>query len=158
MIKKLEMLYQRSLYSVALNIAKTQKLDGDSVADIHRQFGDSMYSKADYNGAMEHYVQTIGHVQPSYVIRKVCVLAEFIYGSPIESNVAFIVPRCATNTSAGNLPARAPLSGSRKLGSYNLASQCLYQAQGRLTTGFFHQDCVAATTRPRPPTRRGEGY
>ncbi|KII88329.1 hypothetical protein PLICRDRAFT_688881 [Plicaturopsis crispa FD-325 SS-3] len=67
---KLDMLYQRSLYPLALNMAKTQQLDEDSVADIHRQYGDHLYAKGTYDGAMQQFVQTIGHLQPSYVIRK----------------------------------------------------------------------------------------
>ncbi|KAG2019698.1 vacuolar membrane protein, variant 2 [Coprinopsis cinerea AmutBmut pab1-1] len=67
---KLEMLYHKSLYVVALNLAKTQNLDETSVADIHKQFGDHLYAKGDYDNAMQQYIQTIGVVQPSYVIRK----------------------------------------------------------------------------------------
>lgn len=68
---KLDMLYRRSLYLIALNLASTQGLDESSVADIHKQYGDHLYSKNDYDGAMQQYVQTIGHLQPSYVVRKV---------------------------------------------------------------------------------------
>lgn len=73
------MLYSRSHYVLALNLAKTQGLDDASVADIHRQYGDFQYSKADYDGAMQQFVQTIGHLQPSYVIRKVCRLPSSAY-------------------------------------------------------------------------------
>lgn len=66
------MLYKKSLYLIALNLGKTQNLDDASVADIHRQYGDHLYSKGDYDGAMRQFVKTIGNVQPSYVIRKVC--------------------------------------------------------------------------------------
>lgn len=69
---KLDLLYRKSLYLLALNLAKTQHLNDASVADIHRQYGDHLYIKGDYDGAMQQFVQTIGHVQPSYVIRKVC--------------------------------------------------------------------------------------
>ena len=68
------MLYRKSLYLLALNLAATQKLDDSSVADIHRQYGDHLYAKGDWDGAMAQYVQTIGHLQPSYVIRKVLSL------------------------------------------------------------------------------------
>lgn len=68
---KLELLYRRSEYQLALNLAQTQRLDESSVADIHRQYGDALYAKGNYDGAMQQFVQTIGHVQPSYVIRKV---------------------------------------------------------------------------------------
>ncbi len=65
------MLYRRGLYQVALGLAATQQLDESSVADIHRQYGDHLYTKGNYDGAMQQFVQTIGHLQPSYVIRKV---------------------------------------------------------------------------------------
>lgn len=70
---KLDMLYRKTHFPLALNVAKTQNLDESSVADIHRQYGDHLYLKGDYDGAMQQFVQTIGHLQPSYVIRKVCI-------------------------------------------------------------------------------------
>jgi len=71
---KLDMLYRKSLYSLALSLAKTQRLDEASVADIHKQYGDHLYAKGEYDNAMQQFVQTIGHLQPSYVVRKVCLL------------------------------------------------------------------------------------
>jgi len=68
---KLDMLYRKFQHGLALKLAQTQRLDESSVADIHRQYGDHIYSKGDYDGAMQQYLQTIGNVQPSYVIRKV---------------------------------------------------------------------------------------
>ncbi|KAI0263429.1 hypothetical protein BC834DRAFT_971409 [Gloeopeniophorella convolvens] len=67
---KLDMLYRRGFYVLALDVAKTQQMGAESVADIHRQYGDYLYAKPDYDAAMQQYLQTIGHVQPSYVIRK----------------------------------------------------------------------------------------
>ncbi|KAF9028559.1 hypothetical protein BDZ89DRAFT_1101711 [Hymenopellis radicata] len=67
---KLDMLYSRSLLPLALNLAKTQGLDEASVADIHQHYGNQLYAKGDYDAAMQQFVQTIGHLQPSYVIRK----------------------------------------------------------------------------------------
>ncbi|KAI0771073.1 hypothetical protein BD413DRAFT_663912 [Trametes elegans] len=67
---KLDMLYRKGLYTLALNIAETQKLDESHIADIHKQYGDHLYSKGDYDNAMQQYIQTIRYVQPSYVIRK----------------------------------------------------------------------------------------
>ncbi|KAJ6626828.1 hypothetical protein B0H10DRAFT_2210720 [Mycena sp. CBHHK59/15] len=69
---KLDMLYRRSMFPVALNLAKTQGLEdsSESVADIHKQFGDHLYSKGNWDGAMSQFVKTIGWVAPSYVIRK----------------------------------------------------------------------------------------
>ena len=69
---KLEILYRKGLYLLALSLAKTQGLDEASVAGIHKQYGDHLYAKGDYDGAMQQYVHTIGYLQASYVIRKVC--------------------------------------------------------------------------------------
>lgn len=68
--EKLDMLYRRGFYPLALGIAKTQQLDEASIADIHLKTADALYVKKNYDDALPHYVQTIGHVQPSYVIRK----------------------------------------------------------------------------------------
>ncbi|TEB39465.1 hypothetical protein FA13DRAFT_1750921 [Coprinellus micaceus] len=57
---KLDMLYRKSLYQIALNLAKTQSLEDSSVADIHQQYGDHLYTKGDYDGSMQQYLQTIG--------------------------------------------------------------------------------------------------
>ncbi|KAJ7456594.1 hypothetical protein FB451DRAFT_1143264 [Mycena latifolia] len=69
---KLDMLYRSSMYPVALNLAKTQGLEesSETVADIHKQYGDHLYSKGNWDGAMGQFVKTIGSIAPSYVIRK----------------------------------------------------------------------------------------
>ena len=68
---KLNLLYSKNLYNLALSVARTQQLDASSVADIHRQYADYLYTKGDYDGSMQQFVKTIGYLQPSYVIRKV---------------------------------------------------------------------------------------
>ncbi|KAG2140932.1 uncharacterized protein EDB93DRAFT_1241828 [Suillus bovinus] len=67
---KLSMLYAKALYPLALSLAQTQHLDESYVADIHRQHGDHLYTKGDWDGAMTCYLKTIGWVKPSYVVRK----------------------------------------------------------------------------------------
>lgn len=39
--------------------------------DINRQYGDHLYEKGDYDGAMNQYIKTLGHLEASYVIRMV---------------------------------------------------------------------------------------
>ena len=51
------MLYQRQQHTLALSIAKTQNLDEASVADIHRQYGDYLYGRGDYDGAISTSAQ-----------------------------------------------------------------------------------------------------
>ncbi|KAF8432962.1 hypothetical protein L210DRAFT_3614219 [Boletus edulis BED1] len=64
---KLALLYEKHLYSLALSFAHTQNLD---TTDVHRHHGDYLYQKGDYEGAMKEYLQTIGGVRGSYVVRK----------------------------------------------------------------------------------------
>ena len=54
------------LYSLARN----QSYD-DGLAEILRRYGDHLYNKGDYQGAIEQYKNAIRHLEPSYVIRKV---------------------------------------------------------------------------------------
>ncbi|XP_071958560.1 vacuolar protein sorting-associated protein 11 homolog isoform X2 [Antedon mediterranea] len=67
---KLEMLFKKNLYVVAINLAKSQHYDEDGLVDIFTQYGDHLYNKGDHDGAIGQYIRTIGNLEPSYVIRK----------------------------------------------------------------------------------------
>jgi len=69
--QKLEILYQRNLYILAINLA--QKTDVDSMQQnaIYRKYGDFLYQKGDYDTAMQQYLRAIDNTEPSQVIRKV---------------------------------------------------------------------------------------
>ena len=67
---KLETLFKKNLYSVAINLAHSQNLDYASIIDIFRKYGDHLYVKGDYDGSIAQYIKTIGKLEPSYVIRK----------------------------------------------------------------------------------------
>ncbi|KAG9123180.1 hypothetical protein FRC07_000144 [Ceratobasidium sp. 392] len=57
-------------FVMALGLAKNRGVDEAGVAEVHRMYGDYLYGKGDGDGAMAQYVQTVGFVRPSYVIRK----------------------------------------------------------------------------------------
>src|SRR5699024_1499129 len=67
---KLETLFRKYLFSVAINLAQSQGSDPALVTDIYRKHGDHLYSKGDYKSAIQQYINTIGYLEPSYVIRK----------------------------------------------------------------------------------------
>lgn len=67
---KLEMLFKKNLYVMAINLAKSQHYDYDGLIDIFTQYGDHLYNKGDHDGAITQYKKTIGRLEPSYVIRK----------------------------------------------------------------------------------------
>ncbi|KYR00557.1 RING zinc finger-containing protein [Tieghemostelium lacteum] len=67
---KLETLFKKHSYLVAIDLAKSQHYDNSSIADVYRKYGDHLYTKGDYDGAITQYLCTIGQLEPSYVIRK----------------------------------------------------------------------------------------
>ncbi|GAA5861905.1 hypothetical protein JCM1840_006870 [Sporobolomyces johnsonii] len=66
----LSTLFQRNLYTLAVSLAQSRGLGKPEVGEIYRRYGDHLYSKGDYEGAMGCYLKTVGTVQASYVIRK----------------------------------------------------------------------------------------
>lgn len=70
MESKLDMLFKKNLYPVAINIVQSQQADAAATAEVLRKYGDHLYSKQEYDEAMAQYIHTIGHLEPSYVIQK----------------------------------------------------------------------------------------
>ncbi|KAI9170890.1 Vacuolar protein sorting-associated protein [Paramyrothecium foliicola] len=68
--QRLEMLYQRNMYPLALELAQNEGMDVGEHSLIHRKFGDHLYQKGDYDGAMLQYIRAIDATEPSQVIRK----------------------------------------------------------------------------------------
>lgn len=67
---QLEVLFKRSLHKLALDLALRSGGDPALLAAIHQRWGDHLYGKAEYEAAMGQYLDTIGHLEPSYVIRR----------------------------------------------------------------------------------------
>ncbi|KAF9585904.1 hypothetical protein BGW38_000136 [Lunasporangiospora selenospora] len=67
---KLDALFKKNMYLLAINLAHNQKYDNASISEIIKKYGDHLYNKGDYDGAMAQYIRTIGRLEPSYVIRK----------------------------------------------------------------------------------------
>src|ERR1700742_376579 len=70
MQQKLELLYQRTLYILAIDIAKKTGLDVAQQNVIYRKYGDFLYQRQDYDTAMQMYLRAIDNTEPSQVIRK----------------------------------------------------------------------------------------
>lgn len=65
------MLYQRNMFPLAIELAQNSGMDSRQQTLIYRRFGDYLYQKADYDGAMVQYIRAIDTTEPSQVIRKV---------------------------------------------------------------------------------------
>ncbi|CAI9266352.1 unnamed protein product [Lactuca saligna] len=70
MESKLDMLFKKNLYTVAINLVQSQQADAAATAEVLRKYGDHLYMKQDFDEAMSQYIHTIGHLEPSYVIQK----------------------------------------------------------------------------------------
>lgn len=67
MSSKLEILYKNNLYALALSLVTHSD---QTQSEIHQRYGDYYYERTDYDSAMQQYLQTLGKLEPSYVIRK----------------------------------------------------------------------------------------
>lgn len=68
---KLDALYRKNLYTLAVTVAENAGVDAAGISEIHKRYGDYLYDKGDFDSAMNQFIQTLGHLQPSYVIRQV---------------------------------------------------------------------------------------
>ncbi|KAI1184268.1 vacuolar protein sorting protein-like protein [Nemania serpens] len=68
--QRLELLYQRNLFPLAINLAQKSGMDMQQQNVIYRKYGDHLYQKGDYDGAMGQYIKAIDNTEPSQVIRK----------------------------------------------------------------------------------------
>ncbi|XP_058057321.1 vacuolar protein sorting-associated protein 11 homolog [Anopheles bellator] len=67
---KLNVLFKKNLYDIAVRIAKCNQYDAEGLAGIFKQYGDHLYGKGDFGRAVEQYAKTIGYLEPSYVIQR----------------------------------------------------------------------------------------
>ncbi|KAF4556432.1 hypothetical protein D9617_1g083100 [Elsinoe fawcettii] len=68
--QKLELLYQRDYYVLAINLAQKESVDPVQQNIIFRKYGDYLYQKGDFDTAMQQYLRAIDNTEPSQIIRK----------------------------------------------------------------------------------------
>ncbi|KAG9508446.1 Vacuolar protein sorting-associated protein 11-like protein, partial [Fragariocoptes setiger] len=66
---KLETLFQKNQFGLAIDIAKSHLYNEDALVDIFKQYGDHLFKKGDYDGAVDQYIKTIGRSETSHVIK-----------------------------------------------------------------------------------------
>ncbi|EGT45012.1 CBN-VPS-11 protein [Caenorhabditis brenneri] len=67
---KLDILVKKNMFDVAVLIAKHSKDGADHLKGIHEKYGNYLYSKGDHENAIHQYKETIGKVEPSYVMKR----------------------------------------------------------------------------------------
>ncbi|EGR28037.1 vacuolar sorting protein, putative [Ichthyophthirius multifiliis] len=76
---KIEYFFKRSFYEVAWKFAKNQNSDLSLLAEISRLHGDNLYGKGEFELAIKKYIETVGYIEPSYIIRKFLDVAHIDY-------------------------------------------------------------------------------
>ncbi|KAL6781149.1 VPS11 [Auxenochlorella protothecoides x Auxenochlorella symbiontica] len=67
---RLAVLYRTRAYALALALARSERADAATLAEVRLQYADALYAKRDYDAALEQYLGTMGHLEPSYVIQR----------------------------------------------------------------------------------------
>ncbi|XP_013103100.2 vacuolar protein sorting-associated protein 11 homolog [Stomoxys calcitrans] len=67
---KLQMLYSKNLYDIALKLIEGQATYSDLVANVFVNYGDHLLQRGDIEESVKMYVKTIGQVPPFRVISK----------------------------------------------------------------------------------------
>lgn len=67
---KIQTLLKKNLYNEAKKIAKTAKFPEEIIAEISKEHADNLYDKKQYKEALEEFLQTIGYLNPSYIIQR----------------------------------------------------------------------------------------
>ncbi|KAI5787116.1 hypothetical protein EDC01DRAFT_617888, partial [Geopyxis carbonaria] len=71
--EKLDILYARNLYILAINLAQKTNVGDSKLRGIYRRYADYLYSKGDCDGSMQWYIKALGPANEegvSTVIRK----------------------------------------------------------------------------------------
>eukprot|EP00740_Mantoniella_antarctica_P018213 CAMPEP_0198679910 /NCGR_PEP_ID=MMETSP1468-20131203/3617_1 /TAXON_ID=1461545 /ORGANISM="Mantoniella sp, Strain CCMP1436" /LENGTH=291 /DNA_ID=CAMNT_0044419265 /DNA_START=306 /DNA_END=1180 /DNA_ORIENTATION=- len=72
MADRIEMLLRKNKFTAAICLLS----DASQIAELRRRYGDHFYAKEDYDGALTQYAQTVGWIEPSYVIRQFLQVAQ----------------------------------------------------------------------------------
>lgn len=67
---KIHTLMKKVLFAEAKKIAKDAKFPADIIAEICKEHADKLYNQKNFEDAITQYKETIGHLNPSYVIQR----------------------------------------------------------------------------------------
>lgn len=97
---RLNLLCSRQLFTLAITMASGLSAATSAnmviapthlVAKLHKSYADHLYTRGDYDNAIQEYIHTIGHVEPSYVIR------QFLDAQRVQNLVTYLEALLAAN-------------------------------------------------------------
>ena len=69
-LEKLKSLTEKKKFDIALRMAKDYDLGEEAIAQVQREYGDSLFEMRKFDEAIDHYIETIRFTEPSHVIAK----------------------------------------------------------------------------------------
>jgi hypothetical protein len=60
---KIELLKKKFLFQLAISLAAEEQCEVSEIMKLNKEYGDHLYTKNDYDGAMTQYCYTIGFLQ-----------------------------------------------------------------------------------------------
>ncbi|MCP9266267.1 hypothetical protein DINM_021786 [Dirofilaria immitis] len=107
---KLDILFKKNLYDLAVGVAKRSSVALEHLPEIYKKYGDYLYRSGDFENAVQQYMETVGYLEPSYVIKKfldgshikeLCVYLEILHAkSKANSHHATILLNCYVRLAA----------------------------------------------------------
>ena len=82
--EKMAVLFKKNMFEIAYSMARLEGYDESFIAEISRMQGDHYYEKEDFDNAINCYKQTVGFVEPSYII------IQFLDASKIEYLTSYL--------------------------------------------------------------------
>lgn len=82
--EKIYTLVKKSHFSIAENVARRAKFPREIVCEIIKEHGDKLFQQKKYDEAIEQYKNTIGFLNPSYVIQN------FIKVNQLDSLIKYL--------------------------------------------------------------------
>src|ERR1700734_76824 len=70
MSEKLDILYSRNLYQLAIQFAESAHVLASQINNIVAKYADYLFSRTEYDSALQQYLRAIDTINPSEVIRK----------------------------------------------------------------------------------------
>ncbi|KAG5438533.1 hypothetical protein PCANB_002637 [Pneumocystis canis] len=68
--EKLEVLFQKHSYPLAIDLALANGYDKTKINDIIIRYGDYLYDHGDFDSSMKQYIHSIDQIKPSNIIKK----------------------------------------------------------------------------------------
>uniref|UniRef100_A0A8R1TWI0 Vacuolar protein sorting-associated protein 11 homolog n=1 Tax=Onchocerca volvulus TaxID=6282 RepID=A0A8R1TWI0_ONCVO len=107
---KLDILFKKNLYDLAVGVAKRSSVALEHLPGIYKKYGDYLYRSGDFENAVQQYMETVGYLEPSYVIKKfldgshikeLCLYLEALHSKgKANSHHATILLNCYTRLAA----------------------------------------------------------